>query len=296
VASHEPVLLAESLALLAVRPDATVVDATLGRAGHARAILERLGPEGVLFGLDRDPDAVAFCREALVPSSGGPRVVIAHGTFRELLARLAEAGLPRVDALLADLGLSSPQLDEPRRGFSFRGDGPLDMRADSTRGETARDLLARLDETALADVIYRLGEERQSRRIARAIHASAVAGHMETTAQLRDAVHRAVRRRPRGGIDPATRTFQAIRIAVNDELGELDALLAALPDLLTPGGRAVILSYHSLEDRRVKQSFRGDDRWQSLTKKPVVATAEECARNPRARSAKLRGAERRAAT
>lgn len=296
MASHEPVLLAESIALLALRRDAVVVDATLGRGGHARAILEQLGPAGVLFGLDRDPEAVAFCREALAPSPGGPRVVIAHGTFRELPSLLAQAGLPRVDALLADLGLSSPQLDEPRRGFSFRGEGPLDMRADSTRGETARDLLARLDETALADLIYQLGEERQSRRIARAIHAAAVAGHMETTAQLRDAVHRAVRRPPRGGIDSATRTFQAIRIAVNDELGEIDALLAGLPELVTEGGRAVVLSYHSLEDRRVKQSFRGDDRWQSLTKKPVVASAEECARNPRARSAKLRAAERRSAS
>lgn len=293
MASHEPVLLAQSLELLAVRPDAVVVDATLGRGGHARAILERLGPGGVLFGLDRDPEAVAACRALLVRE--GPRVVIEHGTFRELPGLLAAAGLPRIDALLADLGLSSPQIDEPARGFSFRADGPLDMRADPTRGETAQALLARLDADALADVIYQLGEERQSRRIARVIHAAAVADHMHTTAQLRDAVHRAVGRRPRGGIDPATRTFQAIRIAVNDELGEIDALLAALPDLLVEGGRAVILAYHSLEDRKVKQAFRGDERWQPLTKRPIVADDEECADNPRARSAKLRGAARRPA-
>jgi len=296
VASHEPVLLVESLALLAVRPDAVVVDATVGRAGHARAILERLGPRGVLFALDRDPEAVAFCREALAPSPGGPRVVIAHGTFRELPALLADAGLPHVDALLADLGLSSPQIDEARRGFSFRADGPLDMRADPSRGETARDLVHRLDDTALADVLYQLGEERQSRRIARSIHAAAAAGRMETTRELRDAVVRAVGPRPRGGIDPATRTFQALRIAVNDELGELDALLAALPDLVAPAGRIAILSYHSLEDRRVKHALRGDDSWEILTKKPVVASAEECARNPRAKSAKLRAAARRAAS
>lgn len=293
MASHEPVLLAESIGLLALRPDAVVVDATLGRAGHARALLAALGPGGVLFALDRDPEAVAFGREVLVPPPGGPRVVIAHGTFRELPARLRDAELARVDAVLADLGLSSPQIDEPRRGFSFRADGPLDMRADPSRGETARDLVARLDESALADVIYQLGEERQSRRIARTIHAAAVAGHMETTAQLRDAVHRAVGRRPRGGIDPATRTFQALRIAVNDELGEIDALLAMLPDLVAPAGRVAFLSYHSLEDRRVKHTLRGDERWEVLTKKPIVAGDEECGRNPRARSAKLRAAARR---
>ena len=288
---HTPVLLAESLEHLALTDASIVVDATLGRGGHASAILDRLGPAGVLFGLDRDPEAVSFCREALAGRE--PRVVIAHGTFRDLPALLAREGIARVDALLADLGLSSPQIDDPARGFSFRSDGPLDMRADPGQGETVRDLLARLDERAIADLIYQLGEERQSRRIARSIHAAVLAGQMQTTADLRTAVHRAVGRRPRGGIDPATRTFQALRIAVNDELAEIDALLACAPEIVAPDGRAVLLSYHSLEDRRVKHAFRDDPRWEPITKKPVTAGPQECAENPRARSAKLRAARRR---
>lgn len=292
VLEHQPVLLRESLELLALGPASVVVDATLGRGGHARAILEHLGPQGILIGLDRDPQAIEFCSAALTSNAAGARVVILHGTFRDLPAFLAREGIAHVDALLADLGLSSPQIDDPARGFSFRTDGPLDMRADPTRGETAKDLVHRLEDGALADVLYQLGEERQSRRIARSIHAAAAAGRLETTADLREAVHRAVGRRPRGGIDPATRTFQALRIAVNDELGELDALLASAPAFLALGGRAVLLSYHSLEDRRVKHTFRDDPRWQPLTKKPIVAAPEECARNPRARSAKLRAARR----
>jgi 16S rRNA (cytosine1402-N4)-methyltransferase len=195
-------------------------------------------------------------------------------------------GIEGVDGVLADLGFASDQMDRADRGFSFRGDGPLDMRLDTTAGETAADLVNRLSEAALADIFWEYGEERHSRRVARRVAERRAEKPFETTAELAEVVRRSVPRS--GGIDPATRVFQALRIAVNDELGALDRLLAALPRVVKPGGRAGVISFHSLEDRRVKTAFRNPAVWQPVTKKPVEATDEEVARNPRARSAKLR--------
>jgi 16S rRNA (cytosine1402-N4)-methyltransferase len=287
---HAPVLLAETIAQLAPRSGALYVDATLGRGGHAEAILEASAPDGRLIGIDRDPRALEETAPRL--ARFGARATLVHGAFSELPALLAARGAARVDGLLADLGVSSPQLDEASRGFSFRAEGPLDMRMDTTRGETARDLIARMSDDELADVLYRLGEERRSRPIARAIKRADDAGALTTTSDLRRAVVSVLGPRRQGGIDPATRTFQALRIAVNDELGELRALLDALPDLLEDGGVGAIISFHSLEDRAVKQRFRGDARLAPTTKRPIVAGDEEQARNPRSRSAKLRAARR----
>jgi 16S rRNA (cytosine1402-N4)-methyltransferase len=221
----------------------------------------------------------------------GPRAAFFHGEMAELRQILSEAGTARVDGLVADLGVSSPQLDDAERGFSFSKPGPLDMRMDPTRGETALELIARLDEHELADVIYELGEERKSRRIARSIRHAYEAGELETTDDLRRAVARALGPK-RGRIDPATRTFQALRIAVNRELEQLGRLLERAPDVLEDDGVAAIISFHSLEDRMVKRAFRGDARLEPLTKKPVVPSDEEQHDNPRARSAKLRAAKR----
>ncbi|MGZ3477291.1 MAG: 16S rRNA (cytosine(1402)-N(4))-methyltransferase RsmH, partial [Polyangiales bacterium] len=220
----------------------------------------------------------------------GDRFSVKHGRFGDV-ASLLPAGL---DGLVADLGVSSPQLDDASRGMSLKreaSDAPLDMRMDRSSGETAKELIARLSEEELADVIFELGEERQSRRIAKAIKR---AEKLETTGDLRHAVWSAVGGDKRGGIDPATRTFQALRIAVNDELGELDRLLAALPGLLAPNGVAAIISFHSLEDRKVKRSFGDEELWAPLSKKPIEASAEEITDNARSRSAKLRAARRRA--
>ena len=225
------------------------------------------------------------------PQLAGLPVTLVHGAFDQIADVLAEQGLPAVDGVLADLGVSSDQLDDPNRGLSFQQDAPLDMRMDPTRGETAADLLRRLPERDLADLIYQFGEERFSRRIARRIVAARESEPITTTGQLAALVRRCVPR-GRGPIDPATRTFQALRIAVNDELGSLDRLLAQLPDCVKPGGRAVMISFHSLEDRRVKQAFRSRGVWQVLTKKPVTAGEDEERANPRSRSAKLRAATR----
>jgi 16S rRNA (cytosine1402-N4)-methyltransferase len=289
---HAPVLLEEVLAALEPRSGGLYADVTLGGAGHARAVLEASAPDGRLVGVDRDPAALDAARPRL--AAYADRVTLLHGAFGDLPALLTAAALGPLDGLVADLGVSSPQLDRAERGFSFRTVGPLDMRMDTTRGETARALIARLDDRELADLLYTLGEERRSRPIARSIRRAYDEGRLETTEDLRRAVIR-VTGPARGRIDPATRTFQALRIAVNDELGQLDALLAALPDVLAPGGVAVLISFHSLEDRRVKRFFRGAPTLAPLTKKPVVATEEERARNPRSRSAKLRAARREAA-
>jgi 16S rRNA (cytosine1402-N4)-methyltransferase len=205
---------------------------------------------------------------------------------------LSAAGLGMVDGIVADLGVSSPQIDDAARGFSFQHDGPLDMRMDSSSGETALEVIGRLSERELANVLYEFGEERRSRPIARSIRNALSSGELSTTADLRRAVVKAVGRPPNSKIDPATRTFQALRIYVNDELGQLTALLAAIPDLLADHGTAVIISFHSLEDRSVKHTLRGDSRLSVLTKRPVVASDEEQASNRRARSAKLRAARR----
>jgi 16S rRNA (cytosine1402-N4)-methyltransferase len=242
--------------------------------------------------VDRDLNAIEHARQRL--AAYGDRAQIVHGEFSDLPAVLSAAGIEFVDGIVADLGVSSPQLDDAARGFSFQHDGPLDMRMDASRGETARDLIARLSERELADVIYNYGEERKSRQIARSIRAALSAGELHTTADLRRAVVKAVGRPPGSKIDPSTRTFQALRIAVNDELGQLETLLKSIPDLLADAGTAVIISFHSLEDRSVKHTLRADSRLSVLTKRPVLAGPEEQANNRRARSAKLRAARRNA--
>lgn len=269
------------------RQGGIIVDATLGGAGHAEAILEN-DPEVRLIGIDRDADARNAARARL--ERFGDRVTIVSAAFSELAAVLSKLGIDRVRAVCADLGVSSPQLDRADRGMSFRHDGPLDMRMDREHGETALELIERLEDDELADVIFKFGDERRSRRIARSIKKAAAEGDLRTTLDLRRAVVRAVGPVRVGGLDPATRTFQALRIAVNGELAELDALLMALPSVLEDGGIASIISFHSLEDRAVKQTFVRNDAWSPLHKKPLTPSDEECVLNSRARSAKLRSA------
>ncbi len=287
---HASVMTRETLAFLKPRPGGVYADATLGGGGHTAAILDASAPSGRVFAVDRDPLAVSHARSAL--AHYGERVSVLHGNFTDLPALLTAAGCPRVDGVVADLGVSSPQLDEAERGFSFSHAGPLDMRMDTSQGETALELIRRLSESQLADVIFRFGEERRSRAIARCIRRSLEAGELASTEDLRRAVQRAVGRPPGSKIDPATRTFQALRIAVNGEMEALEALVASLADILNDHGVAVIISFHSLEDRVVKHAFRGDAQLLPLTKRPVIAGEEEQAENRRARSAKLRAAER----
>jgi 16S rRNA (cytosine1402-N4)-methyltransferase len=288
LARHIPVLPAEVLHWIDPQPGQIVVDCTLGGGGHARLIAERISPGGRVIGLDQDPAMLDLAR----PRLAGLPVTLVHASFDQIADVLRDENI-LADAVLADLGISSDQLDAPTRGLTFQYDGPLDMRMDPTRGETAADLLRRLPERDLADLIYQFGEERLSRRIARRIVEARQTTPIETTTQLAELVRRCVPRGKGHRIDPATRTFQALRIAVNDELDSLDRLLAQLPRVLKPGGRAVVISFHSLEDRRVKQAFRTGDQWQVLTKKPVTAGEDEERTNPRSRSAKLRAARRR---
>ncbi len=283
---HEPVLAAETLRLLDPKPGETWVDCTVGAGGHSRLIAERIAPAGRLIGLDQDPTMLELAR----PRLDGLPVTLLHANFDQLADVLTNLGVVVVDGVLADLGFASDQMDASERGFSFRGQGPLDMRLDPTGGATAADLVNTLSEVALADIFYEYGEERHSRRVARRIVERRKLKPFETTADLADVVRSCVPRS--GGIDPATRVFQALRVAVNDELGALDRLLAVLPRLVKPGGRAEVISFHSLEDRRVKQVFRTPGVWEPLTKKPVEASDEELVRNPRSRSAKLRVAVR----
>ncbi len=290
--SHAPVLLAETLAQLTPKNGGVYVDVTLGRGGHAEAILEASAPLGRLIGIDRDPRAIEETTPRL--ARFGARVTLVHAAFSELRATLEAHHVPRIDGLLADLGVSSPQLDDAARGFSFRTEAPLDMRMDTTRGETALELIARVEENELADILFRFGEERRSRPIARAIKLAESRGTLMTTGDLRRAAVSVLGPRRQGGIDPATRTFQALRIAVNRELDELGALLGTLPDVLDDGGTCAIISFHSLEDRMVKRAFRDDARFAPKTKRPLIATEVETERNPRARSAKLRAATRTA--
>ncbi|AWM41358.1 Ribosomal RNA small subunit methyltransferase H [Gemmata obscuriglobus] len=283
---HVSVLPAETLALLDPRPDETWVDCTTGGAGHTRLIAERVGPAGRVLALDQDPTMLALAR----PLVAGLPVELVHANFDQLAEVLAARGIAAVDGVLADLGFSSDQLAERARGLSFRDDGPLDMRLDPTSGSTAADMVNSLSEGALADVFWEYGEERHSRRVAKKIVARRAERPFATTADLASVVRSCVPRS--GSIDPATRVFQALRIAVNDELGSLDRLLAVLPTVVKSGGRVGIISFHSLEDRRVKHVLRTEGVWRPLTKKPVEAGDEEVARNPRARSAKLRAATR----
>jgi 16S rRNA (cytosine1402-N4)-methyltransferase len=238
-----------------------------------------------LIVLDQDADMLELAK----PRLAGLPVTFVHASFADLPFALHQAGVERVHGVLADLGICSDQLDRAERGFSFSRSGPLDMRMNQTEGETASDLIHRLNERDLADLIYRYGEERHSRRIAKRIVERRRVESIKTTEELADIVHRCM---ARGPIDSATRTFQALRIAVNDELRALEKLLAALPEVLHPQGRAVLISFHSLEDRLVKEAFRKNETWEILTKKPIVASEEETQNNPRSRSAKLRAARR----
>jgi 16S rRNA (cytosine1402-N4)-methyltransferase len=289
---HASVLLAESLELLAVRPGGLYVDGTVGPGGHAAAILERSGPDGRLVGLDRDAEVLERAGERLRPY--GARARLVHADYREIPRLLGDE---RADGVLLDLGTSSVQLDTPERGFSFRAEGPLDMRMDRGSGETAADVVNRLSEPELADVIYRFGEERASRRIARAIVAARRQARIRTTTELAGIVRRAAGRSRRPGLDPATRTFQALRIRVNRELEGLGAALSAIAACLAPRGRLAVIAFHSLEDREVKQTFRelGRSGFTLLTRRPVRPSGAETAANPRSRSARLRALERGAA-
>ena len=295
---HVPVLLQDAIRYLNVRAGGTYADATLGYAGHAEAIARELGGQGQFIGFDRDPDALELARarfQTLEEELGEqmPRWVLYGEEFSALSRYIAETSL---DGLLADFGVSSMQLDTAHRGFSFQADGPLDMRMNPRRGMTAEQVVNQADEKVLADLIYEFGEERRSRRFARAI---VRARPIKTTAQLAKvllAVAPAMKsERGRHQIHPATRIFQALRIYVNAELNEIQALLQAAPRLLKPGGRLVVISFHSLEDRLAKDALREGARqgiFEVLTRKPVTASEEETDRNPRARSAKLRAAER----
>jgi 16S rRNA (cytosine1402-N4)-methyltransferase len=290
--SHEPVMVAETLSLLAPSRGGLFVDCTVGLGGHSRALLE--GGATRLIGLDRDPDALAIATGALAGFSD--RVELVHSDYRQLGSVLQGRHVAGADGILADLGVSSMQFDAEGRGFSFRRDEPLDMRMDQTQGPTAADLISDVGEEDLATVIFQYGEERFSRRIARAIVATRQADPIVTTGQLASIVRRAVPRKGYQRIDPATRTFQALRIWVNRELDGLDQFLADAARLLLGGARLAVITFHSLEDRIVKHTFRamaaGESALQVLTKRPLVPGDDEVARNPRARSAKLRAIER----
>ena len=289
---HEPVLTAEAMALLAPERGGLFVDCTVGLGGHTQALLEA-GASKVL-GLDRDRDALRMAGERL--TAFGERVELVHADYRDLPRVLDERGVAGVAGALADLGVSSMQLDAEGRGFSFRRDEPLDMRMDQSQGPTAADLLRQAGEEELANVIFEHGEERYSRRIARAIVAARRTTEIATTGQLAQLVRRAVPHRGYQRIDPATRTFQALRIWVNRELEQLDEFLGTACSRLLTGARLVVITFHSLEDRIVKHAFRalaqGRAALQVLTKRPIVPGDAEIERNPRARSAKLRAIER----
>jgi 16S rRNA (cytosine1402-N4)-methyltransferase len=286
---HVSVMPAEVLALLDPQPGQVVVDATVGAGGHTRLLAERVGPTGRAIGLDRDAAMLDLAR----PRLAGLPVTLVQGGFERLRAVLNDLGVDAVDAVLADLGVCSDQLDAAERGFSFSTSGPLDMRMNPGEGEPASSLLQWMNERELADLFYTLGEERHSRRVARKIVEVRQHQPLETTEQLAEVVRRCVpRAKGRHAIDPATRVFQALRIAVNDELRSLERLLADLPRCLRSGGKAALISFHSLEDRRVKRAFKDRTTWEPLTKKPVTASEEETRSNPRARSAKLRAARR----
>jgi 16S rRNA (cytosine1402-N4)-methyltransferase len=279
----------EVLALLEPRAGGVYCDATVGAAGHAVSILDATHPDGRLVGIDRDPSALEAARARLAPF--GDRVTLVHGDFAEAPSILQALGVVPIDGFVLDLGVSSPQLDRPERGFSFRAEGPLDMRMDTTRGETAAELIRRVSRHELEQILRQLGEERYAGRIARAIKEAAGDNLLYTTKELATVIARAVPTRERQK-DPATRTFQALRIAVNGELEQLERFLAGFSAVLAPKGRLVVIAFHSLEDRIVKQRLRALPGLHILTKKPLRPGEAETRRNPRARSAKLRAAER----
>ena len=303
--SHIPVLLEEALQTLAPRSGGRYIDATLGGGGHAEAILEASAPEGRLLGLDADPRAIARVQQRL--ARFGPRAILAQANFRNIAAVARAQHFQPVDGILFDLGVSSYQFDEAGQGFSFSQEGPLDMRMDPEAGPSAADLVNTLEADDLADILYRYGEERRSRRIARAIVANRP---IATTTQLAEVVLKAIGRRPGARLHPATRTFQALRIAVNDELGALEAALPQALDLLKPGGVLAVISFHSLEDRIVKHYFRQESRdcicpphtpvctcghkarIKEIHRKGLTPSPDEIVRNQRSRSARLRAARK----
>ena len=293
-APHRPVLLDETCGLIRPAPGQWYLDGTVGAGGHAERILVLSQPDGKLIGIDRDPEALAVAAGRL--ERFGDRAILEQANFTDAAQVLARHGVNAVHGIVLDLGLSSIQLDAPDRGFSFRfDDAPLDMRADPTAGPTAAELVARASERELADVLYTQADEYRSRRIARAICQARRREPIRTAGQLAEIVARAVGRR--GRIHPATRTFMALRMWVNGELANLEATLSSLKDIVEPGGRAAVISFHSKEDRVAKTVFREQARegvWTLLTKKPVVPGDEERRANPRARSAKLRAVERKA--
>ena len=286
---HVTVMPEEAVGALRPAAGQLFLDVTCGGGGHAAALLEACSEARVLA-FDRDPGAVAATRERLAEHR--ERVTAARVAFGELRAWLGAHGVGHVDGVIADLGISSLQLDDPERGMSFHLEGPLDMRMDRESGCSALELIETLSQDELANLIFRFGEERRSRRVARCIKQALESAKLSTTHDLRRAIIRAVGPRRVGGVDPATRTFQALRIAVNGELRQLEMLLEDLPHLVRPGGRVVLISFHSLEDRMVKRALSKTDVWMRLSKKPLVPGELERARNPRARSAKLRAAER----
>jgi 16S rRNA (cytosine1402-N4)-methyltransferase len=296
VSRHFPVMAEEAMFWVIQENGRVYLDCTVGYSGHAEKILDASGPDSRLIGLDRDVVAITASREKL--ARFGNRAHLIHGHFVDLKQHLSASGISQVDGILFDLGVSSPQLEEPSRGFSFQGDGPLDMRMDQSMIGTAADLINRWPEAQLADTIFQFGEERFSRRIARAIVHARAHHPLATTKELVSVIEGAVPANYRHGrIHCATRTFQALRIAVNQELDSLEPALRDAVDVLSPGGRLCVISFHSLEDRIVKHTFRAlsgkdDPSLTVLTKKPQVPTREESDRNPRSRSAKLRAAQR----
>jgi len=285
---HVPVLAQEVVEWLRPAPGQTFVDGTLGGGGHTRLLAEAVSPSGSLIALDRDPEAV---ERAAVELRGSP-VQAVQGNYSDVPEVLKELAIDCVDGILLDLGLSSDQLADTERGFSFQSDGPLDLRFDPSRGEPAWRLVERLSAEHLADLIYKYGEERYSRRIGRRIAEMRRSAPIRTATQLAQLVRETVPRSRDDRIDPATRTFQALRIAVNEELKWLEVALRRLPDCLRPGGRLAVISFHSLEDRLVKESFRDAAQLQVLTRRPIRPSEQEVSSNPRSRSAKLRIAER----
>jgi 16S rRNA (cytosine1402-N4)-methyltransferase len=304
---HRPVMLQEVVELMQIMPEGIYLDGTLGSGGHAESILDRLGEKGRLLAIDRDADALTRSRERL--AGHGSKCLLEHGDFADMKDIAQRRGIQGVQGVLLDLGMSSDQVDTPERGFSFQQDGPLDMRMDQTRPGTAADLVNTLDETELANLIFRLGEEPASRRIAREIATARQRRPISTTAELAEIVSRAKGGR-RSGQHPATKTFQALRMAVNHELESIEKGIDAALRLVVPGGRVAVISFHSIEDRLVKQLFSlhvgrwesleaGGERWVGeeprfkwITRKPVTASEEELKDNARARSAKLRVVER----
>lgn len=304
---HKPVMTEAILRLLDPKPGEVFCDATIGGGGHAEALLEALSPNGYLIGIDRDLEAIAAAKRRLAKYAD--RVSFHHGRFSDLRSLVASAGVTALDGLLVDLGVSSHQLNTASRGFSILNLGPLDMRMDQTQTETASTLLSSLTEDELADIIYQFGGERQARQVARSIKRMETAGQLRTTHDLAVAVRRVTGYRREGGIDPSTKTFQAIRIAVNDEMGEVSQLLDMLPEPLALGGRVAIVSFHSGEDAKVKQRFKSlakscvcppgmpvctcpEPTVEYITRRAVKVTEKELKENPRSRSARLRAIRR----